>query len=216
MPTLDEQLQRAIPNIQQQVAPAFGADIVEVWRDPDAPTPGGSNRSPSGNRIGTSGSPSSAATKVHAYYSRLGADSGGHEADFGGQPVAVGQYIFTFNAADAIDIQSDDLLMVAAKREILLDIADLGWQPSTAYALGAHEQPSVSNQRWYLATNGGVSGSSEPAFPTVKGETVMDGTVEWTCMGLLDRYSVIDPGGNETIQVERVVIAQVTHQGAVQ
>lgn len=57
------------------------------------------------------------------------------------------------------------------------------WAGTTAYATGARVKPTVANNFFYEATTGGTSSGSQPSWPTVEGNTVVDGTVTWTCRG---------------------------------
>ena len=59
------------------------------------------------------------------------------------------------------------------------------WIASTVYALDSQVIPSLSapNGYYYLATIAGTSGATAPTWPTVAGNTVVDGTVTWTCQG---------------------------------
>lgn len=54
---------------------------------------------------------------------------------------------------------------------------------TTAYALGDYVVPAAPNGFFYKATAAGTSGGSVPTYPTVIGDTVVDGTVTWTCAG---------------------------------
>lgn len=56
------------------------------------------------------------------------------------------------------------------------------WQASTIYQTGDIVEPTSGNinGRLYKCTTGGMSGSNEPAWPKIKGETIVDGTVVWT------------------------------------
>lgn len=55
------------------------------------------------------------------------------------------------------------------------------WQASHAYALGTFARPVAANGLRYKVTTAGNSAATEPAWPTVAGETVVDGSVTWTC-----------------------------------
>jgi hypothetical protein len=57
------------------------------------------------------------------------------------------------------------------------------WAASTAYTTGKRVKPTVSNNFFYEATTGGTSSGTQPTWPTVEGNTVVDGTVTWTCRG---------------------------------
>jgi len=54
---------------------------------------------------------------------------------------------------------------------------------TTTYPTGAFVRPVTVNGYLYRAAHAGKSGSTVPTFPTITGETVADGTVEWTCCG---------------------------------
>jgi len=63
--------------------------------------------------------------------------------------------------------------------------------------------PITKNGRKYICTIAGTSGASEPTWPTTIGNTVVDGTVTWTCSELslsniLSRLDALD-GTNGTI-----------------
>lgn len=54
---------------------------------------------------------------------------------------------------------------------------------STAYNAGDVVRPASANGYVYQATTAGTSGGSVPTYPTVIGQTVVDGGVTWTCVG---------------------------------
>jgi len=55
------------------------------------------------------------------------------------------------------------------------------WVGLTAYGLGVFVRPTVENGFRYEATTAGTTAAGEPAWPLVLGNTVVDGTVTWTC-----------------------------------
>ena len=57
------------------------------------------------------------------------------------------------------------------------------WQATHAYAALAYVRPVTPNSLQYQTTAGGPSGGSEPTWPLVVGNTVIDGSVTWTCVG---------------------------------
>lgn len=57
------------------------------------------------------------------------------------------------------------------------------WTATTALALGVKRRPIVANSLYYEVTTAGTTGAGEPAWPTTVGNTVVDGTVTWTCRG---------------------------------
>lgn len=61
------------------------------------------------------------------------------------------------------------------------------WRPATEYALNAYVRPSVATGFAYQCSRAGQSGSKEPKWSRVLGETVTDGDAAWT---------VVDAGSN--------------------
>lgn len=55
------------------------------------------------------------------------------------------------------------------------------WAATTAYALGDAARPTTRNGYVYEVTTAGTSAGAEPTWPTTPGNTVVDGTVTWTC-----------------------------------
>lgn len=62
------------------------------------------------------------------------------------------------------------------------------WLAITPYSVGDSVVPTVSNNYQYVATSitTGISGGTQPTWPTVVGNTVVDGGVTWTCQTLSD------------------------------
>lgn len=56
------------------------------------------------------------------------------------------------------------------------------WSPSTTYAVGQQIVPTAAgaNGSYFECVAGGVSGTTEPTWPTGAGNTVADGSVTWT------------------------------------
>lgn len=57
------------------------------------------------------------------------------------------------------------------------------WAGSTAYLVGQIVRPTTGNGFVYLVNTAGTSAVGEPSWPTTIGQTVTDGTVQWTCIG---------------------------------
>jgi len=53
------------------------------------------------------------------------------------------------------------------------------WQASISYEVNDIVVPTTSNGRAYIATTLGTSGASEPTWPIIEGDTVLDGGVTW-------------------------------------
>jgi len=206
MPTLGNQLQKVATQLQRKVAPGVGDSIIEVWRQKTTP---GAGRDASGNEL-SSGTAN--VGLVGTYYARFTHNAEGGEPLAGGQPLSVLPYIFIFNAGAAPDVQGSDILLEAAKRDVSLAIEDLGWQPNKTQFFGTREQPTGESELYAVALNSGTTGAIEPDWPQVVGETVMDGSIEWE-MAAKRSFSVIDPGGRETINVEYIVVAQDSREG---
>lgn len=54
---------------------------------------------------------------------------------------------------------------------------------STGYAVGDVVRPATGNGYLYQATTGGTTAGTIPTYPTVVGQTVVDGGVTWTNVG---------------------------------
>jgi hypothetical protein len=58
------------------------------------------------------------------------------------------------------------------------------WTAATSYDLNVGPMhPTVPNNFSYLCTVAGISGLTEPVWPTTPSATVVDGTCTWTCVG---------------------------------
>jgi hypothetical protein len=55
---------------------------------------------------------------------------------------------------------------------------------STAYLLGDVVRPAAANGFIYRATTAGTTAAGLPTYPTVLGQTVVDGGVTWECYGV--------------------------------
>lgn len=71
------------------------------------------------------------------------------------------------------------------------------WSANTAYSAGHIIRPTSGNSHVYLAQNSGISGASQPIWPTTVGQTVSDGTMVWnTCGSYVTALSCADPQWN--------------------
>lgn len=53
------------------------------------------------------------------------------------------------------------------------------WQPSKSYSLHDVVVPSISNDRFYVCTVAGTSGTNEPIWSTINGTATSDNSVVW-------------------------------------
>ncbi|MCU6710080.1 hypothetical protein M6D81_15390 [Paenibacillus sp. J5C_2022] len=53
------------------------------------------------------------------------------------------------------------------------------WAVSTAYLVGDYVKPTSGTTYIYKCVTAGTSGGSEPTWPTIDGDPVTDGSVEW-------------------------------------
>lgn len=79
------------------------------------------------------------------------------------------------------------------------------WLASTARLVGDMVRPTAANPTLvYRCTVAGTSAASEPTWPTVAGNTVVDGGVTWKCMS--DPFAALTTG-NDTIDLRYEVTA---------
>jgi len=83
-----------------------------------------------------------------------------------------------------------------------LDIPE--WAASTAKSVGDWVLPTTSNGYYYECTTAGTTGTDEPTWPTTPGQTVTDGTVEWTCRDYAQSSAV-------TIEGKGRIIAKISY-----
>jgi hypothetical protein len=68
------------------------------------------------------------------------------------------------------------------------------WATAVAYSQNSVVTPTVSNGHYYTAKQGGVSGGSQPSFPTGTGAQVADGSIIWQEAGLVNTAAPPPPG----------------------
>jgi len=62
----------------------------------------------------------------------------------------------------------------------------VAWTATTTIPYSAITKPTVPNGYYYAAVaGGGVTGSVQPVWPIIAGNTVVDGTVTWVCRGIV-------------------------------
>jgi len=77
------------------------------------------------------------------------------------------------------------------------------WTLNTVMPTVSTVKPTVPNNRIYTCTTGGTTAGVEPTWPTTPGNTVVDGTVTWTCVAVDSttnaQIKVVAPGGGQLI-----------------
>jgi hypothetical protein len=87
-----------------------------------------------------------------------------------------------------------------------------GWTAGLTVAAAGDIIPATQNGYWYQSTAGGVTGGTEPTWPTTIGATVADGSVTWICIGTVDSFRIYDTDMTDLI---RIVVAAAAHYTAV-
>jgi hypothetical protein len=69
------------------------------------------------------------------------------------------------------------------------------WAASTAYPQGVYVTPSSANGFIYGCLIAGTSGATQPAWPTIVGATVVDGTITWIASApMQETFAIYDIG----------------------
>lgn len=89
------------------------------------------------------------------------------------------------------------------------------WASDTAYVVGDIVVPTVRNGRRYRIVTNGTSGSSEPAWPTGSGDTVVDNEITWEEYGgeHADNEFFNDVSGNELADGDGYTVGGATLGG---
>ncbi len=74
---------------------------------------------------------------------------------------------------------SDDFIVIADKFAVMRP--NTPWVPSTSFSLNDTVLPTTFNNYMYIVTQAGTTSGTEPTWPTTPDQTVLDGTVEFTC-----------------------------------
>lgn len=95
--------------------------------------------------------------------------------------------------------QGDKLCVCSAQPATYYEAVDPdAWVLTTAYGLGEAARPSTRNGYVYECTTAGTSAGTEPTWPTTPGNTVVDGTVTWTCRANYSLAQAALTGGDYT------------------
>lgn len=57
------------------------------------------------------------------------------------------------------------------------------WATTNPQAVGDIIRPTAGNGFLFVCVAAGTTGGSQPTWPTAQGQTVVDGTVTWSCLG---------------------------------
>lgn len=75
-----------------------------------------------------------------------------------------------------------------------VDTRHLQWAASTIHEVGDRRIPTTIGALWYVCTQSGTTGTVEPTWPTIIGNTVTDGTVVWRCEGTYSGPAIYTTG----------------------
>lgn len=86
------------------------------------------------------------------------------------------------------------------------------WQAATAYSLFQYVMPTTNNGLMYRVSQEGISGATEPVWPTVIGQTITDGTVRWTAVAADERVPFIigTVNGEPAVVIDSAYIGDAT------
>lgn len=84
--------------------------------------------------------------------------------------------LFVADGVDAWIINSSDTITQ-------VDTRYLQWASSTTVEAGDRRIPTTIGSLWYICTVSGKTGLTQPVWPTVIGNTVVDGAATWRCEG---------------------------------
>lgn len=70
---------------------------------------------------------------------------------------------------------------------VMANLLSQVWAPSTAYSQFQYVKPTTDNGLLYLCSDPGLSGATEPAWPTTVYDEVTDNGVTWTCVPASER-----------------------------
>lgn len=71
---------------------------------------------------------------------------------------------------------------IAPARSVYIYDDPIVWQTGYQKQVGYLVRPSVANGNYYRCSVAGVTGAGEPTWPTVIGDTVVDGGATWVCV----------------------------------
>ncbi len=78
--------------------------------------------------------------------------------------------------------------------EIYKPTSPSDWAGTTAYSLNDRVKPTTENGYYYVCSNAGTSGGTEPTWPTLDGDTVVDSGATWTCRDTSYVFTVTTAG----------------------
>lgn len=70
-------------------------------------------------------------------------------------------------------------------------VGAVAWAATTAKAANALVTPTVANGFVYIASVAGTTAGSQPTWPLVEGNVVVDGTVTWTCKRIVSHKDLL-------------------------
>ena len=92
---------------------------------------------------------------------------------------------------------------------IMANLLSVRWQPNTFYSQFQYVRSSSDNGHLYRVSHDGTSGAQEPTWPTTNGQTITDGSAEWTCVADTETvpFMIGKVNGKDVVVIDTAYIA---------
>lgn len=144
----------------------------------------------------------------------IGSSVGGQYADAVGES-ATKYYWVRFVSTSNVKGAASTVVMgkTALNPEfVMANLLATVWQPDTAYQQFQYVKPTVDNGMMYRCVMDGVSGSTEPAWPTAVGQKRNDGSTQWLTVEASERVPFIigSVNGEPAVVMDTAYIGDAT------
>jgi len=105
---------------------------------------------------------------------------------------------------------TSDIIMLADRFSVGLPAST--WPAAQAYTVGQYVKPTVATGFIYKCTVAGTTAASEPTWPTVLTNTVVDGGVTWETVAITETipFVVGSVGGSPAVVIDTAIIADAS------